>query len=81
MEQRRIDDLLQRLMENLPPALQSVRDDLKGHAERVLQAGLSKLDLVTREEFDAQSRVLTRSREMIERMEQRLGELEAQLKR
>jgi BMFP domain-containing protein YqiC len=39
----------------------------------------SKLDLVTREEFDAQRAVLLRSREKIDALERQLAELEASL--
>ncbi len=66
-------------MEGLPPSLQSARADLEAHAGRALRAGLTRLDLVTREEFDAQSRVLARSRELIGQLEQRVAELEAKL--
>ena len=80
MEQQRFEDMIRRLLEGLPPSLQAARDDLKAHAERALRSGISRLDLVSREEFDAQSRVLARSRELIEALEARVAELEAQLK-
>jgi BMFP domain-containing protein YqiC len=79
MEQQRIEDLVRRLLEGLPSSLAAARDDLKAHAERTLRAGLQRLDLVNREEFDAQARVLERSRELIERLERRVAELEAQV--
>jgi ubiquinone biosynthesis accessory factor UbiK len=77
MEQQRIEDLVRRLLEGLPPSLQAARDDLKAHADRALRAGLQRLDLVSREEFDAQARVLERSRELIAALETRVAELEA----
>ena len=80
MDRTRLEELIQRLTEGLPPSLQAARDDLKAHAERVLRGGLQKLDLVTREEFDAQSRVLARSRELIESLEARVAQLEQQAK-
>jgi BMFP domain-containing protein YqiC len=42
----------------------------------VLQAGLAKLDLVTRQEFDIQAAVLRRSRERLEELEKRIAALE-----
>ncbi|MDR2216096.1 MAG: accessory factor UbiK family protein [Nevskiaceae bacterium] len=77
MEQSRVEDWVRRLLEGLPPSLAAVRDDLKAHAERVMRSGVQKLDLVSREEFDAQARVLERSREMIAALEARVAELEA----
>jgi BMFP domain-containing protein YqiC len=43
----------------------------------VLAHGLRRLDLVTREEFDAQRAVLERAREMVTQLEARVSELEA----
>ncbi len=43
----------------------------------VLQAGLSKLDLVTREEFEVQRAVLARTRDKLEQLERELATLEA----
>jgi len=42
----------------------------------LLSSALSKLDLVTREEFDAQTEVLHRTREMIEQLEKKVKALE-----
>jgi BMFP domain-containing protein YqiC len=70
------ESLLKRLMEDLPASLQALRGDLEAHAGRVLHDATRRLDLVSREEFDAQTRVLERSRELIERLEARVAELE-----
>jgi ubiquinone biosynthesis accessory factor UbiK len=79
MDQFRLEDFTRKLLESLPPSLQSFKGELKAHADRVLQEGIGKLNLVSREEFEAQARVLVRSRELIERLEARLAELEARL--
>jgi ubiquinone biosynthesis accessory factor UbiK len=56
---------LVRLTENLPASLRAAQQDLEAACRGVLRdAGLGKLDLVSREEFDAQARVLERSREL-----------------
>ena len=71
------ESLLKRLMEDLPSSLQAFRADLEAHAGRVLRDTTRRLDLVSREEFDAQTRVLERSRELIERLEARVAALES----
>jgi ubiquinone biosynthesis accessory factor UbiK len=71
------ESLLKRLMEDLPSSLQAFRADLEAHAGRVLRDATRRLDLVSREEFDAQTRVLERSRELIERLEARVAALES----
>lgn len=50
--------------------------DIEKNMRAMLQAGFSKLDLVTREEFDVQQEVLTRTREKLRQMELRIAELE-----
>jgi|APCry1669189844_1035258.scaffolds.fasta_scaffold164837_1 hypothetical protein len=54
--------------------------DMEKNAKAVLSAGLSRLDLVTREEFDVQADVLIRTREQLAQLEARVAALEAQLK-
>jgi hypothetical protein len=53
-----------------------VRDDLEQNFRSVLQSSLSRLDLVTREEFEVQQAVLARTREKLEALELRLKSLE-----
>jgi len=75
-DSKTLDDLARRLAESLPPGLAALRDDLENNFRAVLQAGLAKLDLVTRQEFDVQAGVLQRTRERLEQLDRRLKELE-----
>jgi BMFP domain-containing protein YqiC len=50
--------------------------DLEKNVKALLQGGLTRLDLVTRAEFDTQAKVLLRTREKVERLEARLAEIE-----
>jgi BMFP domain-containing protein YqiC len=54
-----------------------MRRDVEDNFRAVLQSGLSRLDLVTRQEFDVQAGVLRRTREQLEALEARLRALEA----
>ena len=76
METLRIDEIARRLMERVPPALKSVQADLETNFRAVLRDRLSRLDLVSRDEFDAQTRVLERTRARLEELEKRLAALE-----
>ena len=71
-----IDELARRLADALPGGLKALRADAEQNFRAVLQAGLSRLDLVTREEFDVQAAVLKRTREKLEALDARLAELE-----
>lgn len=78
-----IDDLARRLSSMVPPGLrgntsQELRDELQQNFKSVLQSGLAKLDLVTREEFEVQRAVLLRTREKLEELQRAVTELEAQ---
>ena len=77
MDTFRIDEIARRLMDNLPPAFRATRRDLESNFRAVLRASFSKLDLVTRDEFDTQSRVLERTRARLEALEARVQAWEA----
>jgi BMFP domain-containing protein YqiC len=72
-----IDDLARRLSNTVPAGLREAQQDLEKNFRTVLQNTLAKLDLVTREEFDVQSRLLSRTREKLEALEKTIAELEA----
>ena len=74
-----IDELARRLHELVPPGMREAQADLQQHFKSTLQAGLSKLDLVTREEFDVQRAVLLRTREKLELLERMVLLVEARL--
>lgn len=74
-----IDDLAHRLSAAIPDGVRNVQTDLEKNMRATLQAALSRLDLVTREEFDVQTRVLARTRAKLEQLEKTVTELEAEL--
>ena len=76
MDSFRIDEIARRLLESVPPALRTVQKDLETNFRAVLREGLSKLDLVSRDEFDAQAKVLERTRSRLEALEARLTAFE-----
>ncbi|AWV08756.1 ubiquinone biosynthesis accessory factor UbiK [Marilutibacter maris] len=74
-----IDELARRLSNLVPPGLRESREEMQQNFKTVLQSGLQRLDLVTREEFEVQRAVLQRTREKLEALQQTVAELEAQL--
>jgi len=76
MTQESIESLARKLAESLPQGLKSMRDDMEQNFRSVLSSGLSKLDLVSREEFDVQQAVLARTRQKLEALDARLDALE-----
>ncbi len=72
------EDLLKDISEKLSKAPLPV-DDLKNNLQAFLHSSLARLDLVTREEFNIQARVLERTREKVEAMEAQIKTLEQQI--
>jgi ubiquinone biosynthesis accessory factor UbiK len=72
-----IDDIARRLSDLVPPGLRESKEELQQTFKTTLQSGLSKLDLVTREEFDVQRAVLLRTREKLEALERTVAALES----
>ena len=72
-----IDQLARKLADAVPEGIRSLGEDLERNFRSVLRSGLSKLDLVTREEFEVQEAVLSRTREKLEALEGRLTSIES----
>jgi BMFP domain-containing protein YqiC len=76
IDTKTLDALARRLAQVVPPGLNSLGDELERNLKAVLQSSLKNLDLVTREEFEVQRGVLSRTRERLEQLQSRLAELE-----
>lgn len=77
MTNESLDKLARTLAESVPEGLRSVREDLEKNFRSVLQSGLGRLELVTREEFEVQEAVLARTRQTLELLEARLQNIES----
>lgn len=74
-----LDELARQLVESVPQNLKVLGQDLERNFKTLLQSGLERMELVSREEFDLQRAVLERTRGKLEQMEARLSELEKAL--
>lgn len=79
IDARTLDELARRITALIPSGVSEAGSDIADNVKDALRAGLRKLDLVTREEFDVQRSVLLRTREMVEALEARVAELEQSL--
>lgn len=71
-----LNELNEKLCDALPSNLQTLKKDIEKNFHAILQTAFNKLDLVTREEFDAQTKVLARTRKKIELLETEMKKLE-----
>ena len=69
MDAKLIEELARKLAGSLPPGMRAVREDIEQNFRAVLQAGLTRMDLVTREEFEVQRALLVRTRARLEALE------------
>lgn len=76
---QKFDDIAKKLSDLVPGRIKGLSEDLQKNFRSVLQSSFSKMDLVSREEFDAQAKVLSRTRAMVEELEKKVSTLEAQL--
>ena len=71
-----LDDLTRRLAEAVPDNLRRTGEDLQTRFRQVLTGAFERMELVTREEFEIQKKVLLRTREKLDALERRLDEHE-----
>jgi hypothetical protein len=70
-----IDDISKKISDLIA---ESPMADVENNLRSLLQNAFAKLDLVTREEFDVQTQVLLKTREQLDKLEQKLNALEKQ---
>lgn len=76
---KKIEQLARQVHESMPKGIREFGDDVEKKIRQTLQAQLTRLDVVNREEFDVQTQVLLRTREKLAALEQRLAELESRV--
>jgi hypothetical protein len=79
IDTRILDEVAQSLGKLLPPGVGELKEDFERNARAAVQGALAKMDLVTREEFDVQAALLSRTREKLEALNARVALLEKQL--
>jgi ubiquinone biosynthesis accessory factor UbiK len=79
LKPKQLDDLSQRLTDSLPKGLQTLQEDISRNLRATLDAGLARLDLVTREELEVQAAVLARTRAKVKQLEAQVAALEQHL--
>ena len=71
-----IDKLTKHISDLIPGDVKHMQQDIEDNIRSLLQSSLTKMNLVTREEFDVQSAVLKRTREKLEQLEKQLEKLQ-----
>lgn len=74
-----VNRVSEQLAQVLPPGVRQLRGDLEENIKAVLREALARMELVTREEFDVQTAMLSRTRSRLEAVEAELRALEQRL--
>ncbi|EMW5167865.1 MULTISPECIES: ubiquinone biosynthesis accessory factor UbiK [Raoultella] len=77
IDPKKIEQIARQVHESMPKGLRDLGEDVEKKIRQVLQSQLTRLDLVSREEFDVQTQVLLRTREKLVLLEQRISDLES----
>ena len=79
MLKEKIETAISDITKILPEDLNMLKEDLEKNLRATLNATFSKMEIVTREEFDIQASLLSRTREKLEALQEKLSELEKKL--
>ena len=77
IDPKKIEQIARQVHESMPKGLRDLGEDVEKKIRQVLQSQLTRLELVSREEFDVQTQVLLRTREKLALLEQRISDLES----
>jgi ubiquinone biosynthesis accessory factor UbiK len=73
---KKLEELAKQISDALPQGVKTMAEGAESKVKQILQAQLSRLDFVSREEFDVQTQVLIRTREKLAALEARIAALE-----
>ena len=74
-----LDNLANRLAATLPPGIKEIKEEAEKNFRAILQGTFAKLNLVTREEFDVQAAVLSRTHAKVQELGEQIIQLETRL--
>jgi BMFP domain-containing protein YqiC len=72
----KLEEIVKQVLDKLPSDIGKIQEDIEKNLKSALQATFSRLDLVSREEFDIQSELLSRTRALVEELEKKIDTLE-----
>lgn len=74
-EPKQFEDIAKKLFSALPASMQNIEQDIQLKFKEILQSAFERLNIVTREEFDVQVKVLARTREKVDALHEQVDAL------
>ena len=81
MLKEKIEAIVSDIGKVLPEDMDALKEDVEKNVRATLNAAFSKMELVTREEFDIQMSLLSRTRVKLEALQEKLSDMEKQLEK
>ncbi len=75
LDAKKIEELAGKFSQSIPPSAKAFQQDIENNFKQALQSLISRMDLVTREEFDVQKKVLARTRDKIDALEKTIHQM------
>jgi len=72
---QKLEAIAKQVADSLPPGVKNLAEEFELKTKQIIQAQLSKLDVVSREDFDVQTQVLLKTREKLVALEQQVAKL------
>lgn len=80
LDPKQLDELARRFTESLPPGMREFQQEVERNVRATMQSAFARMDLITRDEFDAQAKTLARTRARLQELETQVAALESALK-
>lgn len=80
LDPKQFDELARRFSESLPLGMREFQQEVEKNVRATMQAAFARMDLITRDEFDAQAKMLARTRARLQELEKQVAALESALK-
>ena len=80
LDPKQLDELARRFTESLPPGMREFQQEVERNVRATMQSAFARMDLITRDEFDAQAKTLARTRARLQELETQVAALETALK-
>lgn len=74
IDTKKIEQIAKQISDSIPPGVRNMADNVEQRVKQTVQQQLSKLDVVSREDFEVQQQMLLRLRQRVEVLEKRLAE-------
>ncbi len=79
IDPKKLEGIAKQITDSIPPGVKQLAEGLESRIKTILQTQLTRLDFVSREEFDVQTQVLIKTRQKLDEMSAQISAMQQQL--